>query len=82
MTEDEMVGQHHQLNGHESEQALGVGDGQGSLACCSPWGCKESDMTEQLKSNNKRDHSKYSGETEVNGKMNCFGLNVCIPSKN
>ena len=37
MIEDEMVGWHHQLNGHEFEQALGVGDGQGSLACCSPW---------------------------------------------
>ena len=48
MTEDEMVGCHHQLAGHEFEQALGVGDGQGSLACCSPWGRKESDMTEQL----------------------------------
>ena len=48
MTEDEVVGEHHQLNGHEFEQALGVGDGQGSLACCSPWGRKESDMTEQL----------------------------------
>ena len=47
-TEDEMVGWHHQLNGQEFEQALGVGDGQGSLACCSPWGCKESDMTELL----------------------------------
>ena len=48
MTEDEMVGWHHQLKGHEFEQALGVGDGQGSLACCSPWGHKESDMTEWL----------------------------------
>ena len=48
MTEDEMVGWHHLLNGHEFEQALGVGDGQGGLACCSPWGCKELDMTEQL----------------------------------
>ena len=47
-TEDEMVGWHHQLNGHEFEQALGVGDGQGGLACCSPWGRKESDMYEQL----------------------------------
>ena len=45
-TEDEMVGWHHQLYGHEFEQALEVGDGQGSLACCSPWGCKELDMTE------------------------------------
>ena len=48
MTEDEMVGWHHRLNRHEFEQALEVGNGQGSLACCSPWGRKESDMTEQL----------------------------------
>ena len=48
VTEDEMVEWHHQLNGHEFEQALGVGDGQESLACCSPWGPKELDMTEQL----------------------------------
>ena len=46
MTEDVIVGWHHRLNGHEFEQALRVGDGQGSLACCSPWGCKEPDMTE------------------------------------
>jgi len=46
MTEDEMVGWHCRLNGHEFEQALGVGDRQGSLVCCSPWGCKESDTTE------------------------------------
>ena len=46
MTQDEMAGWHHQLNGHEFEQAPGVGDGQGGLACCSPWGCKESDMPE------------------------------------
>ena len=45
-TEDKMVGCHHQLDGHEFEQAPGVGDGQGSLACCSPWGHKESDKTE------------------------------------
>ena len=43
-----MVVWHHQLNGYEFEQALGVGDGQGSLACCSPWRRKESDMTELL----------------------------------
>ena len=48
MTEDEMVGWHHRLNGHEFEQTLGDGDGQGSLACCSPWGCKELDTTERL----------------------------------
>ena len=48
MTEDEMVGRHHQLNGHEFEQTAGAGEGQGSLACCSPWGSKESDVTQQL----------------------------------
>ena len=48
MTEDETAGWHHQLDEHEFEQALGVGDGQESLGCCSPWGRKESDMTEGL----------------------------------
>ena len=48
MTEDEMVGWPHRLNGHEFEQARGVGDGQGSLASCSPWGHKELDTTERL----------------------------------
>jgi len=48
MTEDEVVGWHHQFNGHEFEQAPGVADGQGSLECCSPWSRKKSDMTEQL----------------------------------
>ena len=48
ITEDEMVEWHHQLNGHEFEQALGVGEGQGTPACCSPWSWKESDVTEQL----------------------------------
>ena len=48
MTEDEMVGWHHRLDEHEFEQTLGVGNGQGSLACCSPWGRKESDTTEQM----------------------------------
>ena len=43
-----MVGWHHQLNGHEFEQVLEVGDGQGSMVYCSPWGHKQSDMTEQL----------------------------------
>ena len=48
MSEDEMVGWPHRLNGHDFEQALGVGDGQGSLVCCHLWGCKELDMTEWL----------------------------------
>ena len=48
MTEGEMVAWHHWLDGHEFEQALGVGDGQGSLECCSPWDCKELDTMERL----------------------------------
>ena len=51
MTEDEMVGWHYQLSGHEVEQAPGDGEGQGSLACCSPWVRKELDMTEQMNNN-------------------------------
>ena len=49
-TEDEMVGWHHLLDGHESEQTPGVGEGEGGLACCSPWGRRESDTTERLNS--------------------------------
>ena len=48
MTEDEMVGWHHRLNGHEFGSTMGVGDGQGGLACCSPWSCKQSDTSERL----------------------------------
>ena len=51
-TEDKIIGWHHLLNGHESEQPLGDGEGQGSLACCSPWGCEELDMTEWLNNTN------------------------------
>ena len=51
MTEDKITGSHHRLNGHEFEQTLGDGEGQRSLACCSPWGHKESDTTRQLNSN-------------------------------
>ena len=51
MTEDEMVEWHHRFNGHEFEQALGYGEGQGSLVCCSLWGHKEFDTTEQLNNN-------------------------------
>ena len=52
MTEDEMFGWHHWHDGHEFEQAPEDGKGQGSLVCCSPWICKESDTTEQLNNNN------------------------------
>ena len=52
-TKDEMVGWHHQSNGHEFVQAPGIGEGQGSLACCSPWYCKELDTTERLNDNNR-----------------------------
>ena len=48
MTENEIIGWDHRLNGHEFESTLGVGEGQGSLACCSPWGPKELDTTERL----------------------------------
>ena len=53
VTEDAMVGWHHQFNGYESEQTLGDSEGQGGLACCSPWGGKESDMPEQLNTNKR-----------------------------
>ena len=52
MTEDEMIGWYHRLNGHEFGQVLEDGEGQGSLTCCSSWGCKESDMTERLNNSN------------------------------
>ena len=58
MTEDEMVGWHHRLNGREFEQTPGDGDGQGGPACCSSWGCKESDTTERL--NNLQDNQSSS----------------------
>ena len=66
MTEVEMVGWHHQLNGHEFEQAPGVGDGQRSLACCSPWDHKESNVTECLNwTELKVARQNYSSEKEL-----------------
>ena len=62
MTEDEMVGWHHRFDGHEFEQAPRDGEEQRSLVCCSPWGCKESDMTEQL--NNNNNNKDASGRRE------------------
>ena len=65
MTEDEMVGWHHQLGGHEFEQAPGIGDGQGSLVCFSPWGYKESDMTEWLNWTELKQHQVRNSGCEV-----------------
>ena len=61
MTENELVGWHHWLNGHEFEQTPGGGKGQGSLECCSPWGCKELDTIEWLNNNNKNKPNRTSG---------------------
>ena len=67
MAEDEMVGWYHQLDGHKFEQALGVGDRQGSLACCSPWDHQESDKTElnSLKLKELKNQDKYKSKTCV-----------------
>ena len=75
---DELVGWHHQLNGHESEQAPGVGDGHESLACCSPWGRKKSDTTEWL---NWTEAKGKGGKAEAiwSGLMKPFP--TCIHSK-
>ena len=68
MTEDEMVGWHHRLGGHEFEQALGAGNGQGGLVCHSPWDCKESDMTERKCSyTHTRQEEKGMTEAETVG---------------
>ena len=66
MTEDEMAGWHHRLNGHEFEQTLGDSEGQGSLVSFSPWGGKESDMTKQL-NNNKKGRGRLGVKLEVLG---------------
>ena len=70
MTEDEMVAWHHQLDGHEFQQTLGIDDGQGGLACCSPWGLKEPNTTERLNNNkslkpiNSKTLKKMNKDTE------------------
>ena len=88
MTEDEMAGWHHRLDGHEFEQVLRVGDGHGSLACCSPWGLKQSDTTEWL--NNKKSPEMdrraerlwLKSFSEMTGFYTCLAVNyhVIIPS--
>ena len=62
MSENEMAEWPHRRNGHELGQTLGDGEGQRGLACCSPWGCKESDMTEQLDNNNRINNPRMSTE--------------------
>ena len=62
MTEDEMVGWHHRLSGRECESSPGVGDGQEGLVCCSPWSCKELDMTERLNSAVLKEEQLFKSE--------------------
>ena len=76
MTEDEMSGWHHWLNGHEFEQVPEDGEGQGSLMCCSPWGCKESDITEQLNTNKIIETHHLLGKKDKN--MNIGSEILCL----
>ena len=71
MTEDEMDGWHHRLNGHEFEQAPRVGDGQGGLACCSPWGHKASDRTEEAEQQHILKHNEHMTSDEAR-RANCL----------
>ena len=72
MTEDEMVGWHHQLNGCKFEQALGDGKGQGGLPCCSSWSLKEGDTTERLSNNNNSVYTSFSICTKFSICTNIF----------
>ena len=72
MTEDEMVGWHHHINGHEFEQALGAGNGQGSLACCGPWGQKGLDMTERLNWSDNDDFGETKGLKNISNQYSQF----------
>jgi len=74
-TEDKMVGYHYQVNGHEFKQVPGFGDGQGSLVCCSPWGCKESDTTEWL---NWTENWKKNKKTNVAPLMQFMSLSDSV----
>ena len=76
MTEDEMVEWHHRLNGHEFEQTPGDGERQGSLVCCSPWGCKELDTTERLNNNNNRITGADSGKDEPDWPALCTSSTI------
>ena len=80
-TEDEMVGWHHQLDGHELEQVLGVSDGQGSLACCSPWGSKELGMAEQLNWLHWKCLSEISNDLHVAKANDCILIFIFLDLK-
>ena len=67
-----MVGWYHQLSGHESEHTVGDGDGQRSLACCSLWGCKESDMTERLNNSNNLFRFRDNKEKKCKAMVTCY----------
>ena len=75
-TEDEMVGWHHRLNGHEFEQALVAGDRQGSLVCCSPWGHKESNTTERL--NRTEPNFWLVTQTDVDKRIKGWNIDLTI----
>ena len=80
-TEEEIVGWQHQLNGYEFELTPGVGNGQGGLACCSPWGCKESDMTEQLNWMNHNKLWKILKEMGIPDHLTCLFRNLYAGQK-
>ena len=79
-TEDEMAGWHHWHDGHESEWTLGIGDGQGSLACCDSWGCKESDTTERLNWTELR-FAKLTWVLALLSNSHCTALKVKVKLK-
>ena len=78
MTEDKMVGWHHQLNRHESEQIPGDSEGQRSLACCSPWGCKELDTTKQVNNKYPKEFVKTQSSNNVFHNLYFFYLSHFI----
>ena len=75
-TEDEMVGWHHWLNEHDFEQTLGDGEGQGSLVCCCPWGCKELDTTERLNNNKSRGQRAHGTQMSESNPLGVRGEKI------
>ena len=76
-----MISQHHQLNGHEFEQTLGDSERQGSLVCCGPRGCKESDMTYQLNNNSKYVFTSQVSGTTINARGTQTNILWFLPSR-